>query len=326
MIVSNEGAASIQREGGAKSNFYKVPLELFRKGDKLESDLYMYYQGNHIIFRSKGNIWTPDDTRNLSNFGVSEVYVKFDSPKQHHQFLNSRLTLLVDARDVPVKEKAQALYEVSDPLLSQIYVSPKSGEQIEGAFKYVKNCIKFLNDKGALPELIELSSKHFSEHVHGLHVSAYSIALAKIAGFQSYDSIQALGVGALLHDIGKCKIDSKILTKPAELSDPEWQEIRKHPIYGDEILKKHEFVPALSRRVVLEHHERINGKGYPHGKKDLHVFSKIVAIADVFNSLISERPYKRAMKPYEALKYMITTMKEEFDGKFLADFIELLSK
>lgn len=323
--MSQEGAAP-ESISGAKENFYKVPLELFRKGDKLDADLYMYYQGNHIIFRSKGNVWTVDDTRNLSNFGVSEVYVKFESPKQHHQFLNSRLTLMVEARDVSVKEKAQALYEVSDPLLSQIYVNPKSAEQIEGAFKYVKNCIKFLNDRGSLPELIELSSKSFSEHVHGLHVSAYSIALAKVVGFQSYDSIQALGVGALLHDIGKCKIDQKILMKPSELSDPEWQEIRKHPLYGEDILKKHDFIPALARRVVLEHHERVNGKGYPYGKKEIHAFSKITAIADVFNSLISERPYKKAMKPYEALKYMIVTMKEEFDSKFLGEFIEMLSK
>jgi HD-GYP domain-containing protein (c-di-GMP phosphodiesterase class II) len=145
-------------------------------------------------------------------------------------------------------------------------------------------------------------------------------------GFQSYDSIQALGVGALLHDIGKCKIDQKILMKPSELSDPEWQEIRKHPLYGEDILKKHDFIPALARRVVLEHHERVNGKGYPYGKKEIHAFSKITAIADVFNSLISERPYKKAMKPYEALKYMIVTMKEEFDSKFLGEFIEMLSK
>lgn len=324
--MSQEVGLPSQSEAGAKGNFYKVPLELFRKGDKLEADLYMYYQGNHIIFRSKGNTWSDDDTRNLSNFGVSEVYVKFESPKQHHQFLNSRLTLMVEARDVPVRVKAQALYEVSDPLLSQIYVSPKSEEQIEAAFKYVKNCIKFLNDKGSLPELIELSSKSFSEHVHALHVSAYSIALAKIVGFQSYDSIQALGCGALLHDIGKSKIDQKILTKPAELTDPEWMEIRKHPAYGEEILKKHDFIPALARRVVVEHHERVNGKGYPHGKKDLHAFSKIVAITDVFNSLISERPFKKAMKPYEALKYMIVSMKEEFDPKLLGDFIEMLSK
>lgn len=324
--MAHEGAKSPPASGGAKGNFYKVPLELFRKGDKLDADLYMYYQGNHIIFRSKGNVWSSDDTRNLSNFGVAEVYVKFDSHKQHHQFLNSRLTLMVEARDVPVREKAQALYEVSDPLLAQIYTSPKSEEQIEGAFKYVKSCIKFLNEKGSLPELIELSSKSFNEHVHGLHVSAYSITLAKKLGFQSYDSIQALGIGALLHDIGKSKIDPKILTKPAELTDPEWMEIRKHPVTGEEILKKHDFIPPLARRIVLEHHERVNGKGYPFGKKDLHAFSKIVAIADVFNSLISDRPYKKALKPYEALKYMIVTMKEEFDSKFLTEFIDMLSK
>jgi len=309
-----------------KIEYYLVPLELYRGEEHMETDLYMYYQGQYILYKSKGQGWTPTDTQKLSEFGVSELFVKFDSRREHHQYLEEKLASLLDKPNVSIAKKAAVLYELSDPILSTIYTTPESAELVHSACGYVKNCIKYLNDRGALPELVELSCKTLTEHTHALHVSTYAIALAKRVGFQSYEEVFALGMGGLLHDIGKSKIDVKILNKPGELDDEEWLLVRQHPKLGEDILDHRQLVPVLSKRIVAEHHERVNGKGYPRGIKNIHVFSKIVGIADVFNSLTSTRPYAGAMKPFDALKLMIQTMKHEFDPKLLAAFIEMLSK
>lgn len=306
--------------------YYKIPVDLYREDDPIEADIYMYYQGHYIAYKAKGARWQRADEEKLKGFGLTELYVKFASRREHHRFLDERLSKLLDRPNVPLAQKAHVLYEIADPVLSTVYSTPSSSENIAAACGYVKNCIKYLNDRGALPELVELSKKTLTEHAHALHVATYTISLAKMTGYQSKDEVFALGMGALLHDIGKSKIDTDIVNKAGELNDIEWQLMRQHPQFGEEILDNRQLVPILSKRIVAEHHERVNGKGYPRGIKGIHVFSKMVGIADCFNALTSERTYSKAMSPFEALKFMLTTMKQEFDPQLLAAFIEMLSK
>lgn len=328
-IAYNEGSMGVdqalKKGAGSSGEYYKVPIDLYRDGDVVETDLYLYYQGQYILCKTKGIRWSAEDTERLTSFGAETFFVKFPSPEEHSKFLDEKLKSLLERPQVSLERKASVLYDVSDPILSKVYTSPKSADTVKNASSYVKNCIKYMNEKGSLTELVNLANRNLTEHTHALHVSTYSIALAKKMGMNSYDDIFAIGMGALMHDIGKSKIDSKILKKPGELDDSEWQLVRKHPEFGYEILEARPEVPRVARRIVLEHHERVNGKGYPKGTKNLHQFSKVVMIADVFNALTSDTEYHKAMAPYEALKYMLQHMPLEFDKNFLQNFIEMLS-
>lgn len=310
---------------GDGEDYYKVPIDLYRDGEIVETDLYLYYQGQHILCKTKGVRWSAEDEERVVNFGADTFFVKFSSPEEHSQFLDEKLKSLLERPNVSLERKASVLYDVSDPILSKVYSASRDTENMKVAGNYVKNCIKYLNEKGSLTELVQLANKNLTEHTHALHVSTYSIALAKRVGAQSYEDIFALGMGALLHDIGKSKIDSKILKKAGDLDDKEWAIIRMHPEYGAEILDGRPEVPKLARRIVLEHHERVNGKGYPKGIKGIHQFSKIVGIADCFNALTSATEYSQAKTPYDALKYMIQHMSLEYDKNLLGAFIEMLS-
>lgn len=312
--------------GPGGEDYYKVPIDLYRDGETVETDLYLYYQGQHILCKKKGIRWSGEDDERIKTFGADTFFVKFNSPAEHSQFLDEKLKNLLDRPNVPLERKASVLYEVSDPILSKVYVTPKAAENIKQASSYVKNCIKFLNQKGSLTELVALANRNLTEHTHALHVSTYSIALAKRVGAQSYEDIFALGMGALLHDVGKSEIDSKILKKPGELDNKEWQIVRQHPEMGLKLLEPRNEVPKVAKRIVLEHHERVNGKGYPYGIKDLHQFSKIVGIADCFNALTSETEYSQKMSPFDALKFMLQHMSLEYDRPLLTAFIELLSE
>ncbi len=306
--------------------YYKVPVSLFRVNELTDADLYFYYQGQYLLFKQAKTAWSVNDDQKVESSHIDTLFVKFKSHKEHNDYLQDKLTKFLERRDVSLKQKAGMLAQTAEPILTSIYSTPESSELISSAADYTKNCIKFLNDKGSVPELIRLSANSFAEHAHGLHVSAYAVALAKRAGFVDPHVMLSIGMGALLHDIGKSKLPKDIVNKAGPLTDPEWRLMRTHPELGEKVLDHRQAVPLVTRQIVLEHHERTNGKGYPRGIKGPHSFSRIVTIADVFHSLVSDRPWARGRSPFEALKYMIETQREELDLPLLEKFIEMLSK
>lgn len=136
----------------------------------------------------------------------------------------------------------------------------------------------------------------------------------------------SLGVGALLHDVGKSKIDLKILNKQGSLDTEEWEIIKKHPIFGNELLLNSKGSTEDQRIIVLQHHEKCNGRGYPHGftKHNIHPYGRILTISDVFDALTTNRPYKGAMQSFDTLKLMTEEMEGHFDLKYLRQFILIL--
>ncbi|MDK2905040.1 MAG: hypothetical protein PWR12_1116 [Eubacteriaceae bacterium] len=126
-----------------------------------------------------------------------------------------------------------------------------------------------------------------------------------------------LGIGAILHDIGKIRIDNKILNKPAKLSDEEYERVQAHPLIGYELLKNQTWISARSLNVIRNHHERLNGSGYPAGKKDLHLFDRITAVADVFDAMTSRRNYRQSYSYDQAYQVLLSEVSSHFDAKIV---------
>ena len=130
-----------------------------------------------------------------------------------------------------------------------------------------------------------------------------------------------------LHDIGKIAIDDSILNKPGKLNDKEWEVIKKHPEIGYRILSA---TPEYSKiaQDILSHHERYDGKGYPRGLKgdEIPVRAKIIAIADAFDAMISDRPYRKAMTSSEAIEEIKRNTGTQFDPTVAKIFIDLFEE
>lgn len=323
--MSADPAIKTAAEALLQVEYFKVPSYIFKQGEKLANDVYIYQERHYLIFKSKGSSWGLVDAEKLVNANVESLYIKFPSHREHHDFLQNKLKNFLESKDVTPEAKAVMLHDTADPIINSCFKTPGSAELIAGAGKFAKSCIQYLNERGSMLELVKLSTACLDEHTHGLQTSAYSVALAKRAGYKDQNLLLALGLGALLHDIGKAKLPPQILHKPSDLDENEWQLMRQHPELGEQILDNKSIVPLLAKQIVKEHHERVNGKGYPRGLKNLHPFSRIVGIAECFNSLTSNRVYAKAMPPFEALKFMIQTMRHEFDQALLEKFIELLS-
>ncbi len=160
---------------------------------------------------------------------------------------------------------------------------------------------------------------------HSVNVAVLSAMIGKYSGLSDKD-MQSLVLGGLLHDLGKIDVPAKILHKQGRLTAKEFEEIMKHPMEGARRI--HEFEWVLPRSSILaavaaQHHERIDGSGYPRGIEGdrMHRFAKMVAIADVYDALTSERPYKKAYTP--SVAYGIMKMSEgHFDEELIEDFFD----
>jgi putative nucleotidyltransferase with HDIG domain len=115
--------------------------------------------------------------------------------------------------------------------------------------------------------------------------------------------LRELATGGLLHDIGKLSVPDEVLKKPAALDDDEYALVQKHPVWGDSLLGRLGFSPGV-RRLVRDHHERLDGSGYPHGSTVLSLETRVLAVCDVYDALRSERVYRRAWSHERAMELL----------------------
>jgi putative nucleotidyltransferase with HDIG domain len=161
---------------------------------------------------------------------------------------------------------------------------------------------------------------------HSMRVGRYSCKLAERLGL-SKKRIENLRIAAILHDIGKIGIEEGILNKPGRLSDEEYDRIKQHPEIGVKIITDINFL-ADAAKIIISHHERYDGTGYPAGRKvgEILLESQILSLADVFDALTSERPYRSAMTVEEALEIIENGKGSQFDYKLADAFIKMVKE
>lgn len=175
---------------------------------------------------------------------------------------------------------------------------------------------------GSLAELIEAQSHETGRHVK--RVSAYTEILCKALGL-SEEETWKVSVASMMHDVGKIAVPKEILYKPARLSDEEFEEVKKHVDYGYNILHNSPGeIIQIAADIAQQHHERYDGVGYQHNLngEDINLFARCVAIADVFDALVSKRCYKEQWTPEDARKEIMDQSGKQFDPKLTALFDE----
>jgi putative two-component system response regulator len=170
----------------------------------------------------------------------------------------------------------------------------------------------------------------FKDNKTGLHVQRMSLFAKLLASKTcSNKGSELIFNAAPMHDVGKIGIPDSILIKPGKLNDKEWEVMKKHPIYGAEIIGEHSSpLLKMAKEIALYHHERWDGKGYPNGVsgKDIPIWARIVSIADVFDALTSPRPYKRAWSIEEAVTYLKDESGKHFDPELVPIFLESMEE
>ncbi|HOV42638.1 MAG TPA: HD-GYP domain-containing protein [Syntrophothermus lipocalidus] len=157
---------------------------------------------------------------------------------------------------------------------------------------------------------------------HSCNVCVLSLLTGITLGYNEL-KLKELGIGALLHDIGKIRVSKELLNKRGELTKNEYAEIKKHAAYGFDILRTYEDIPLLSAHIAFQHHERWDGKGYPRGlnQEQIHEYARIVAVADVYDALLADRPYRSAYSINQAVAILNHMSGLYFEPRILAALV-----
>jgi len=208
--------------------------------------------------------------------------------------------------------------------------------------KFVKDCFTtleqkhFLNVKAVHVMINDLLDELLANHeimvnltdirafddytfAHSVNVCILSLITGITLGYERED-LRELGIGALLHDIGKVRIMKEILNKPGELTPDELDAIRCHPEYGFDILRTYVDIPLLSAHIAFQHHERWDGQGYPRGLmgEEIHEYARIVAVADVYDALLADRPYRPCYSINQAITIVNRMANTYFDPRAIS--------
>lgn len=182
---------------------------------------------------------------------------------------------------------------------------------------------EIIQNRNAMIHLTDIRLYDDYTFAHSVNVCALATMIAVTRDYNQA-RLEELALGALLHDIGKTLIPLNVLNKPGKLSDDEFTIMRSHSEAGFELLRKScAEMSVVPMHVAYQHQERFDGKGYPRGLHDcqIHEYARIVAIADVYDALTSDRPYRKAMPPHQAYEILQASSGTHFDGEILQSFL-----
>ncbi|MCX8030667.1 MAG: HD-GYP domain-containing protein [Thermodesulfovibrionales bacterium] len=264
-------------------------------------------------------------TSDLINVDGDLMIINSDLPL-YNEYLESMEKKLSSAK-TDKEIKAVVTKEKTKIMMRNVLNEPRCGEKIKEAKKAVETIASLIfENRDTLYNLISIKNYDYYTYTHSVNVAVLSIGLGITINLPS-EKIATLGLGSLLHDIGKSIISAEILNKPTRLSPLEYQIMKSHVIEGKRILEKHDFFPKESFYAITQHHEKLSGKGYPLGLKEpeIKLFGRICAIADCYDALTTQRPYKPAYSPFEALKIILNDS-GDYDPELIKVFIKMLGK
>jgi len=318
----NVDAASLE----TSRPYFPIYLDCLRVDEVLDFDLYIERAREYVLYRSAAQPFTEKTRDALLENNIKRLFVSsFDFPS-YQKYLEINLPELT--RDASIRETVRAglVYESALHLIKDLFSKPAVSENVRRSQELVASTVGFvLTSKTAFASLLEIMAYDYTTYTHSINVCALSLALALHIGINNPRDLQILGTGALLHDIGKTRVPESILNKLEPLTPDEMFVIQRHPKWGCDLAKQTDLLEEESYFPILQHHEREDGSGYPNGiaGKQIHLYGKITAIADVFDAMTTRRAYRPAFEAYPALRQMFED-KDEFDSELLSAFTRML--
>lgn len=241
------------------------------------------------------------------------------------KYAEERMLESKNSKNTPdaVKNRMENLRRAAIDCVDDLFKNP-SPEKISKSKRVVGSFVSVLmRDPDAFLVLAQLSSHDPYTLTHSVGAGVNSIILARKIGIHDPHELEAVGMGGLLHDIGKTRVPLAIINKPGKLDDSEWAIMKQHSTFGYELVQNNPDIDRLSKAAILEHHEDKNKTGYPQQIPwdDVHIFSKIVAISDVYNALTTNRSYSEARPPFEAFKLMHDHMLNKLDEELFRQLV-----
>ncbi len=305
---------------------------------------------DHPFWRTRFELVDPEDIRRLRESAVTEVWIDTsrgqDAAVHETRAQANDETEMAAEADRSLIESAETeatprLVPLAEEVARAARICARSKQAVVSMFQEVRmgravspelagalveeisNSVE--RNPGALISLARLKSADDYTYMHSVAVCALMVALSRQLGLDAATT-RELGLAGLLHDLGKALVPTEVLNKPGKLTDEEFAIIKLHPVEGHRLLVEGAAVGEIPLNVVLHHHEKTDGTGYPDHLKDeqISLYAKMGAVCDVYDAVTSNRPYKAGWDPAESIRRMAEWCKGHFDERIFQAFVKCI--
>jgi len=320
-----KNAASSQEE----ERYFPISPLILRPDTASDFRVYLKQGTSFVLYTREKEQYTQKLKQKLFEFGIETVYVPKEQSEAYESYVENNFEAILNDSSIPLKERSRIFYsrslDVVQGLFDTIYNKTLQEDEVKQLEQLVRSSLEFLSSSEALSNIGRLVSHDYQTYSHCLHVFTYSASLMHRYHF-TRDKIIQVGIGAMLHDIGKSSIPKRILNKPGKLSPEEWEAIKTHPVQGLGLCAMLDLSHTTINAILL-HHEKCDGSGYPCGltKESLPLEIKILTCCDIYDAITSDRPYAKAESTYNALNIMRYHMQGALDLGVFREFVIMLS-
>jgi HD-GYP domain-containing protein (c-di-GMP phosphodiesterase class II) len=300
------------------AGFVAVQVEMLRRLRTAVVDVYVQNDSARppILYCAAGHSLESHRLFDLTEAGVEQVFVRTGEFQDFGAHLLEAVEADHEREPVPQNERYAALQLALAVEIERTAQLIDCGPYVQLSGKVARDLTSLLSASNVLPrDLFRLARHDFNTFTHVTNVASYCVILAERIGITDQAELEQVATGAMLHDIGKRFIPLNILNKPARLDPMEREIIETHPQRGYEELCRRDGLSEAQLMMVYQHHERIDGTGYPVGltASEIHPWAKMLSVVDVFDAMTGTRPYRRPAKARDALDYIERNSGTQFD-------------
>jgi HD-GYP domain-containing protein (c-di-GMP phosphodiesterase class II) len=285
-------------------------------------------QGQFSLYCADSIRFCESHRRRLIEHGVKFIYIRMADQSRFRRQTEAYLENFAADPAVAVAEKSAIIYETSVELINELLTEPESvmhTPRLEQVSRAITTLV--INNPKSFSHLFAASHHDFYTATHMVNVATWMVPLAYELGHTDPEELSRICQAGMLHDMGKVTVPEAILNKTGTLTDDDWVQIKRHPEAGVEYLSRFEGIHPLVLRVTHEHHERMDGSGYPRGLigPQIDPISRICAVVDSFDAMTAFRPFKqRTLSVDEALDILQKETPSKYDPAVMEAWMHLI--
>jgi len=305
-----------------EQQYAKIPLAAVRAlVEEQSADFEVFLPGTNeqgpVLYRTAGIGLSQPDFDRLGAHGVTSLYVLPDDYHRCETTLEVKLNDIIANPRVTPEDKAQVVQSVGTCVARDLIQSSVNAEHVGRASTVLDcmiNCV--LSDPVIAASLLEMAGHERSTASHMFVVANLAVMLGAEVFGSDIETLKDLGFAGMLHDVGKLSIGPEVLNKSTPLTPAELDLVHQHPIESVRLIGDNQGVSCAVRQMILQHHERVDGRGYPLGLNgdELLAGSKLLSIVDSFHAMIGHRSYRRPLTPSDAISVLATQAGKQFDA------------
>lgn len=293
-----------------------VGTDLYSRVD--DSDRVQLYRGADFPMK-------PEDLNKLRSRGVNQLFIERESRARYQEYLRELAEGDGDTEATSAQRTA-AMNEVVLDVLETSFRNRKTDNTIDDAFELSTIAAGLVtSDDFAAADLFRVLNHDYATFTHSANVAYYCGILAAELGYAK-EKVELIIAGGLLHDVGKLDIPDAILTKPGRLDEAEFAAVKRHPRTGFRELCHRKDLTEAQLMMVYQHHERLDGSGYPTGigKSEIHPWAKLCAVVDIYEAVTSQRPYRTPMPRTQAIELLRRDSISSLDKEIVECWISII--